>query len=231
MRKFWRIIGAESDVSGTATMKKSVLSILVIFCLGFSAFSGKSQAVVALFGTNSSVPSLLPGTYSACDETLRQSILSRGDLLRDRVRADLALSRMGASTLLQLNFEQAGALLRELSCSALVQLNIRNCDITVKRLRSRPDENRGGRSRRGASPVHSLGHGPLFSPPEIMVAIIVGEFQIWREGAFSVELVPIQAVVMSTDLDAAGISYGTQRDFEREALRYALEKTISKTNR
>jgi len=44
-------------------------------------------------------------------------------------------------------------------------------------------------------------------------------------------LVPIQAVVMSTDLDAAGISYGTQRDFEREALRYALEKTISKTNR
>lgn len=65
-----------------------------------------------------------------------------------------------------------------------------------------------------------------------MVAIIVGEFQIWREGAFSVELVPIQAVVMSTDLDAAaGISYGTQRDFEREALRYALEKTISKTNR
>lgn len=64
-----------------------------------------------------------------------------------------------------------------------------------------------------------------------MVAIIVGEFQIWREGALSVELVPIQAVVMSTDLDAAGISYGTQRDFEREALRYALEKTISKKNR
>ena len=71
----------------------------------------------------------------------------------------------------------------------------------------------------------------MFSPQEIMVAIIVGEFQIWREGAFSVELVPIQAVVMSTDLDAAGISYGTQRDFEREALRYALEKTIIKTNR
>lgn len=124
--------------------------------------SGKEpEAMIALFGTYSQVPTLPPDAYLSCNRILRLAILSNDYRVRGQREADEALARRHAALLSDLELPQATEVMHELGATALVQLSV--TEYSVRRAR----QNR----RLLRSDVPSL----------IQVATVSGEILVWGE--------------------------------------------------
>ena len=176
--------------------------------------NGRTEPMVAMMATNSYVPAFPPGCYQTCDRTLSSAILERSCRLRPRQEADAALQRAGVATLAELSPERAQGMLEQLSCTALVQLNVEAYRI------SRASQRRDRRQDRRA-------------PKAILLAEMGGEIQIWVKGHGKMLRLPFHRMLTSQEPRLAmaagtGLDQASLEAFGKEAVAMVLEEAMKR---
>lgn len=175
--------------------------------LGDRLLGNAEQALVALFGTNSMVPTMPYRIYLTCDETLSSAILKRSCRVLARQEADAALRRGGVLSIADLTCAQAHALAEELKCVALVQLTVKQFYLQEAMQFSRKSS-----------------HGV---PEPLMMAEIGGEIHVWNGDFKAMTVIPFRRVITSDEVDGHREDGRLDKNFfGQAAMRSGLEQVM-----